>query len=134
MMDATQITNPWQMLVIVMPGLLAFLASAFAGYIALQNKKLAVNTNTSSRDNEVKIQELHVIMNSRLNEMMELTRKLARAEGLAEGAKNERDKGSPGAEAVAEIAGGERAELREEMTQKKPAEAAPDRRQALPSL
>ena len=124
-MDVTQITNPWQMVVIVMPGLLAFLTSAFAAYIALQNKKLAVSTDRSSSNNEGKIQELHVIMNSRLNEMMELTRKLARAEGLAEGAKNERDRDSPPPEAVAEIASVERAELQKEVTQKKPAEATP---------
>jgi len=77
------VTNGWQMLLVALPSILAFLTSCIAAFLGFKNQKnITVTTG--------KVQELHLIVNSRLDALVEATRKLAHAEGLIEGTQTER--------------------------------------------
>jgi hypothetical protein len=51
---------------------------------------LALAALRASKDNGKKVQELHVLVNSRLTQLLELTAKSSRAEGAADQANRER--------------------------------------------
>ena len=72
-------SNGWQALVLVLPSVLAFLTSALAAVLAFMAKQAGTATAT-------KVDEVHVILNSRLDALVLATR----AEGVVQGTADER--------------------------------------------
>lgn len=70
--EISMITNRWQLIAFALVAILAYLG------------------NRAARATKGKVQELHLTLNSRLDQLIEATRKSARAEGVIEGAANER--------------------------------------------
>jgi hypothetical protein len=68
----------WQTLIIVLPSILAFLTASLAAV-------LAYLASRGSARNAGKIDELHILLNSRLDALVKATQLAARAEGLAAG-------------------------------------------------
>ncbi len=92
--NVTEIVNPWQMIIIILPSILAFLTSCFSLYIAyLSHIQGALNSNKID-EAAVKQVDLHNQMNSRLDELIVSIKKSSYQEGLAEGSKRERERES----------------------------------------
>ncbi len=72
--------NAGQTLVIVLPSILSFLTAALAAVLSY-----LAHRGTS---------DLRLHVNSRLDELLQTTKELAHANGVAEGAKTERDRGN----------------------------------------
>jgi hypothetical protein len=75
---AGPVTNGWQMLLVALPALLAFLTSCIATAVSVKNQRKITETAGT-------IQELHILVNSRLDALVEATRRSAHAEGVIEG-------------------------------------------------
>jgi hypothetical protein len=77
------VTHGWQMLLVALPSVLAFLTSCVAAFLGFKNQKRIAKTSGQ-------VQELHLVVNSRLDALVEATRRSAHAEGLIEGTQTER--------------------------------------------
>lgn len=77
--------NAGQTLVIVLPSILAFLTSALVAILAYLAHKGSTVVGS-------KVEDLHMIVNSRLDALVEATRSSARAEGVVAGTQSERDR------------------------------------------
>ena len=83
-------------MIIVLPSILAFLTASLAAILAyLAHRGNAIVTG--------KVQELHVTMNSRLDALVEATRRSARAEGVMAGIDAERSRAADAAASPAPV-------------------------------
>jgi hypothetical protein len=79
----TEPPNFGQTLIVVLPSILAFLTAALAAILAYLARRGASEASG-------KISDLHTVVNSRLDSLIEATRLNAHAAGVAEGTKSER--------------------------------------------
>jgi len=84
MVSVPAVTNGWQALVIVTPWVLSFLTAAVGAYFAYQAKTGAAAAKSQAAGAAEKIHELHLLVNSRMEDLLDMTRKLARAQVFVE--------------------------------------------------
>ncbi len=96
--SVTDIVNGWQMVIIILPSILAFLTSCFAVYMGYMNQKLIHLGNVKTDETSDKVDKAAIEhdklshhINSRLDELVASVKRASYSEGLAAG-KEERER------------------------------------------
>ncbi len=100
MNDAT-----WVAVVTLICGMFVNIATSILAYLkAKDGLAKGVEGLAKGRENEVAIQQIHIVVNSRLSELLATAKELAHAEGVASGTASEAERGAAEARRVIEAA------------------------------
>jgi len=92
--NTVEVTNAYQVIVIITPWILTFLSWVIGGYFAYRLKLAQTAIQLEARDVRAKVENIHIAVNSRMDELLDAARKLARAEGVLEGAAQQKPPGA----------------------------------------
>jgi hypothetical protein len=79
--------NGWQFGLLITPMILAFLTSTVAAILGVINSGRLNNQAIVASKQTDKIEQVHILFNSRMTELLAMTARSSHAEGMAEGAR-----------------------------------------------